>query len=91
MFINDCILSNDEVPDVSPDSDYDDKEEEVDDNIYNKMFMNDCNYEVPYVSWDSDKEEEDVDDKEEEVNDNILLYFLKKQLFLYFLCEEEDL
>lgn len=87
MFINDCILSNDEVPDVSPDSDYDDKEEEVDDNIYNKMFMNDCNYEVPYVSWDSD-EEEDVDDKEEEVNDNILLYFFKKHLYLYFFCEE---
>ena len=56
MFINDCILGNDEVSDVSLDSDSDNKEEE-----------------------------------EEEVNDNILLYFLKKQLFLYFLCEEEDL
>ena len=42
MFINDCILGNDEVSDVSLDSDSDsDNKEEVNDNIYNKMFIND--------------------------------------------------
>ena len=86
MFINDCLLGNDEDSDVSldSDSDSDNKEEEVNDNIYNKMFINDCNYEVPDVSSDSDS-----DNKEEEVNDNILLYFLKKQLYLYFFREKD--
>ena len=44
---------------------------------------------VQDVSWDSD---DDDDDDKEEVNDNrynILLYFLKKQLYFYFLCEED--
>ena len=93
MFINDCILGNDEVTDVSWDSDSDDKEEEDDDNIYNniynKMFINDCilgNDEVPDVSWDSDSDDkEEVDFKIY----NILLYILKKTIIFIFHCEED--
>ena len=94
MFINDCILWDNEVQDVSLESDSDSeseykeeyKEEEVNDNIYN-IFINDCillDDELPDVSLDSDS---DSDDKEE-VDDNILLYFIKKIIVSVFRGEE---